>query len=97
MNWFLKGDTNIKYLVDCKNNIWNKTHTNIFKKNTDLDWDIKLFVYTIEIHFTSIYLLMELYFGRFGTCLGRQWRTLMEDQIARLIKITEEKTNGYRP
>jgi thymidylate synthase len=33
MLWFIKGDTNIKYLVDNKVNIWNEWPYEIFKKN----------------------------------------------------------------
>jgi hypothetical protein len=37
MLWFIKGDTNIKYLVDNKVNIWNEWPYEIFKKSPDFN------------------------------------------------------------
>jgi thymidylate synthase len=99
--WFLRGDTNIKYLVDNGCNIWNGDAYKNYVKHceseqlTDYD-DMDTFIKSIKDY--------EIYaekWGELGPIYGKQWRSwdnysgdyLNEpiDQIANLI--SELKTN----
>ena len=96
LKWFLKGDTNIKYLVDNGCNIWNGdafknyiSKTNEYKGN----WPdtIKEFIERIKTddEFAKKW-------GELGPIYGKQWRDwneIGEDQILNLI--TELKENPY--
>lgn len=46
--WFLRGETNIKYLVDNGCNIWNEDAYQYFKKKTGYDWSFDDFVNNIK-------------------------------------------------
>jgi len=104
--WFLRGDTNIKYLVDNDINIWNKDAYNWFLKNNILPEDQ-------ENHKKIIENLGEYLKGNnvnLGRVYGAQWRSWAAtvddyymgreeriiDQISNLIKGLKENPMGTR-
>lgn len=67
--WFLKGDTNIKYLVDNNVGIWNEWPYKIYKEATGDDLTLEEFVERIR---TSNDFAAE--WGGIGPGYGSQWR-----------------------
>ncbi len=70
--WFLKGDTNIRYLVDNGCNIWNgDAYKNYIRKTTDLDFceNQAEFIYKIKTdnEFAKKW-------GELGKIYGHGWR-----------------------
>lgn len=82
--WFLKGDTNIKYLVDRNVRIWNEWPYAAYQKSENyLGESLEEFVEKIKVDddFAKKY-------GELGPVYGQQWRNFNEqgiDQIAILV------------
>lgn len=90
--WFIKGDTNIKYLVDHDVRIWNEWPYELFKKSTEFNNEtIEEFVEKIknDDEFAKKY-------GDLGPVYGKQWRHFGDDEhfVDQLKNVIEQiKTN----
>ena len=101
LKWFLKGDTNIKYLVDNGCNIWNGDAYKAYERtynweleNTPLNQQQFIEKIKTDDNFSKVW-------GNLGSIYGKQWRSWGEyesgypetqiDQIKNLIE--QLKTN----
>lgn len=91
--WFLKGDTNIKYLVDHDVKIWNEWPYENFKKSKDYNKEtMEEFIIKIknDQNFADKY-------GNLGNVYGKQWRNFDGiDQIKELINNIKNNPNSRR-
>jgi len=96
--WFIKGDTNIKYLVDNKVRIWNEWPYQAFTKSEEYNGEtMKEFIKKIK---DSDEFAMK--HGELGPVYGRQWRGfegpdgLVVDQLEEVIKNIKENPGSRR-
>jgi len=106
LKWFLKGDTNIKYLVDNGCNIWNGDAYKVYQRACmyELDRDeltMEEFVNKIKTDesFARVW-------GELGPVYGKQWRRIEKrhgssptykiDQIKNLIELIKENPDSRR-
>ena len=95
--WFIKGDTNIKYLVDNDVRIWNEWPYEIFKKSSDYNGEsLDEFVEKIKLdnEFAKKH-------GNLGPVYGKQWRNFGSgengvDQLGDVIKQIKENPTSRR-
>jgi len=85
LKWFLKGDTNIKYLVDNGCNVWNgDAYKNFLKHNSPHDR-----LETLEEFINKIKTDDEFArkWGELGPIYGRMWRKFDEDSYGGIDQI----------
>ena len=91
--WFIKGDTNIKYLVDNDVRIWNEWPYEKFKKSSDYNAEsLEEFISKIKesTEFSKKH-------GDLGPVYGKQWRNFEGvDQLAKLINNIKKNPNSRR-
>ncbi|AGR42312.1 thymidylate synthase [Spiroplasma diminutum] len=91
--WFISGDTNIKYLVDNKVNIWNEWPYETFKKSNEFNNE------TLEEYIEKIKVDNEFSkkHGELGPVYGKQWRNFNGvDQFKNLINDIKENPFSRR-
>ena len=91
--WFIKGDTNIKYLVDNNVNIWNEWPYENFKRHSDYQGET-LDEFVEKIKESDEFALKH---GDLGPVYGRQWRNFLGvDQLSNVIEQIKENPNSRR-
>ncbi len=91
--WFIRGDTNIKYLVDNDCNIWNDWPFEVYRKSLEYQNEtIKEFALKIK---SSNEFAKK--WGNLGPVYGKQWRNFNGvDQLMNVIKEIKNNPDSRR-
>ncbi|MEH6466214.1 MAG: thymidylate synthase [Porticoccus sp.] len=101
--WFIRGDTNIRYLVQNGVNIWNDWPFQSWLRETGQDKDfpmytpewreqMKLFVERVKVDET-----FAAQYGELGPVYGHQWRNFEGiDQLAQLVSDIQNNPDSRR-
>ena len=96
LKWFLKGDTNIKYLVDNNCHIWDGDAYKTYKRA--YEWDLD--EYLSKKDFIQKIKTDDMFaktWGELGPIYGKQWKNWNgKDQIKELIKNIKENPDSRR-
>ncbi|VEU59841.1 thymidylate synthase [Mesomycoplasma neurolyticum] len=91
--WFMKGSTNIKYLVDNNVNIWNEWPYENYKKSSKFQGEsLNEFISKIknDDNFANE-------FGDLGPVYGKQWRNFLGiDQLKETVEEIKKNPNSRR-
>lgn len=91
--WFIKGDTNIKFLVDHDVKIWNEWPYEKYKNSTDFQGE-SLSEYVSKIKTDAIFAQKH---GNLGSIYGKQWRDFGGvDQLRNVIDEIKNNPNSRR-
>lgn len=106
LKWFLKGDTNIKYLVDNNCHIWNGDAYKAYCKAHPSEYHDDMFTQKEFIQHIKEDESFASSWGKLGPIYGKQWRNWFGydtdvnpysvDQISDLIKNIKENPSSRR-